>query len=321
MRKLPLIAALGAAALALTACSGDTGGAAPGEDHIAVIAKGYASPFWATVKKGAEDAGKELGIPVDFRGPDTETDVDRQVNQMNQALVKKPKALVFAALDSKAQAAALSKWKDANIPVVAFDSGVPGSDIPLTTISTDNKAAAAEAAKKAVELTGGKGEIAIVCHSQTSNTGTDRRDGFKEYIEKNAPGMKIVDIQYNDSDQAKAQQQADAMLTAHPNLKVMFGTDDDGAVAAANVVKQKGKSEAVTVIGFDSGKVQMDQIRAGEIDGSVTQNPYLMGKRAVEVAYKVVKGEKPTEKFIDSGFAWYDKSNIDDPEIKKALYE
>lgn len=328
MKKMAFAAVLGAAALAMSACGGggaakSAGGSGDG-DLVAVIAKGYASPFWAAVKAGAEDAGKQAGVKVDFRGPDTETDVNKQVDQMNQMLAQNPKALVFAALDSKAQAGDLQKWADKKIPVIAFDSGVTGSDIPITTVSTDNKAAAAEAAKHIAEKLGKKGKVALICHSQTSQTGIDRRDGFKEWIEKNAPEIKIADIQYNDSDQNKAQQQADTILTANPDLNAFFATDDDGAVAAANVVKQKGKTGKVLVAGFDSGKDQMDKIKSGEIFGSVTQNPYKIGFEAVKAAVEVIKGKKKPadfEKFTDSGFYWYNKDNMNDPDIKKALYD
>lgn len=322
-KKLAMVVALGMAGLGLAACGGSSNEAGAGSDDlIAVVAKGYASPFWATVKKGAEDAAKDAGVKVDFRGPDTESDVNKQVDQLNQMLVQQPKALVFAALDSEAEAAALEKYKQANIPVVAFDSGVPGSDVPITTVATDNKAAGAEAAKKLAEKLGGKGEVGIICHSQTSVTGIDRRDGFKDELAKNYPGIKVVDVQYNDSDQAKAQQQADAMISGNPNISALYGTDDDSAVAAANVVKQKNAVGKILVVGFDSGKDQLDRIKNGEIFGSVTQNPYKMGYDAVKLAVEIVKNkDKKVEKFVDSGFYWYDKSNMEQEDIKKALYE
>ena len=156
--------------------------------------------------------------------------------------------------------------------------------------------------------------------SQTSVTGQDRERGFREWIKANASDVSIVDVQYNNSDQAVAQQQAAAILQAHPDLVGIFATDDDGAVAAAQATETAGRSGKVKVVGFDSGKPQMDLIKAGTITGSVTQNPYEMGYQAVEAAVDVANG-KEVEKFIDSGFYWYDAKNMDDEEIQKALYE
>lgn len=285
---------------------------------VAVVAKGYASPFWDAVRRGSMQAGTDLGVAVSFNGPDNESDVNRQVDQLNMAFVRNPSALAFAALDSAASAAPLLQFEDANIPVVAFDSGVPGSDVPLTTVATDNRAAAAEAAARMDDLLGGSGKVAVVCHSQTSVTGTDRRDGFTRYLAKRAPGIAVVDVQYNDSDQARAESQASAIMQAHPDLGGLYATDDDGAVAAANAAGRMGR-DTVTIIGFDSGRVQIGLIQAGAIRGSITQNPFRMGYLAVQTAIEAVRGTIPPP-VIDSGFAWYDKTNMDDPAIAQALY-
>lgn len=204
--------------------------------------------------------------------------------------------------------------------MIAFDSGVPGSDIPVTTVATDNKAAAAQAAEHLSELLGGKGKVAIVCNSQTSVTGQDREQGFRSWLGDNAPDIQVVDVQYNNSDQAVAQQQAAAILQAHPDLAVIFATDDDGAVAAAQAAQTAAMTDTVTIVGFDSGKPQMDLVTAGTIAGSITQNPYEMGYQAVVAAVKVLKGQS-VESFIDSGFSWYDAENLGDEDIQKAVYE
>lgn len=318
------LACLSAAALAACSSGGAPSGAASGggesNGSIAVVAKGYASPFWAAVREGAEAAGADLGYEVSFNGPDSESDTVRQNDQLQQVLVKKPDALVFAALDSTAQASVLQKFADAQIPVIAFDSGVPGSDIPVTTVATDNKAAAAAAAEHLSELIGGAGKVAIICNSQTSLSGQDRENGFRDWLAENAPGVNVVEVQYNNSDQAIAQQQAGAILQAHPDLAGIFATDDDGAVAAAQAVVTAGRDGKVVVVGFDSGKPQMDLIRAGTIQGSITQNPFQMGYDSVATAVKVINGES-VETFIDSGFAWYDATNIDDEAIQQAVYD
>lgn len=332
MRLTQTVAVAAAAALsavALAGCSGTDDAASSAssgssgsstEMSVAVIAKGYASPFWATVKSGSEAAGKDLGVEVSFNGPDTETDTPRQNDLLNQTLVTHPSALVFAALDSTAQASVLQQYKDAGIPVVAFDSGVPGSDIPVTTVATNNKEAAATAAQHLSELIGGKGKVAIICNSQTSVSGQDRENGFRDWLAENAPGVQVVDVQYNNSDQAIAQQQASAILQANPDLAGIFATDDDGAVAAATAVKTADRTDSVKVVGFDSGKPQMDLITEGVISGSVTQNPYQMGYDAVARAVDAVNG-KTLESFYDSGYLWYDATNMDDEDVQKAVYE
>ena len=111
------------------------------------------------MKLGAEQAANKDGVKITFEGPETEAMVDKQIDMLSAALAKKPSALGFAALDSKAAIPLLKKAQAEKIPVIAFDSGVD-SDIPLTTCTTDNVAAAGLAADKMAELIGDSGEVA-----------------------------------------------------------------------------------------------------------------------------------------------------------------
>ena len=85
-------------------------------------------------------------------------------------------------------------------------------------------------------------------------------------------------------------------------------------------MKELGKAGTITVIGYDSGKQQLDAIKDGTEAGAITQDPIGIGYKCVEAAVKAMKGEKlPTT--IDTGFHWYDKTNIDSDDIKPLLYE
>ena len=172
------------------------------EIYIPLISKGFQHQFWQAVKQGADQAAKDYKVKVTFEGPETEQQVDKQIDMLSAALAKKPAAIGFAALDSKAAIPLLRKAQAAKIPVIAFDSGVD-SDIVLTTAQTDSKAAAALAADKMAEKIGGEGEVAVIGHDQTSTTGTGRRDGFVDQIKAKYPKIKVVDVQYG-GDQLKS---------------------------------------------------------------------------------------------------------------------
>ena len=153
-------ATLGAlSALAIMA----TGSMAAAQDeplYIPLISKGFQHQFWQAVKQGADQAAAEFGVEVTFEGPDNETMVDRQIDMLSAALSRNPSAIGFAALDSQAATPLLQQAQEAGIPVIAFDSGVD-SDIPVTTASTDNVAAAALAADKMAELIGDEGQVVV----------------------------------------------------------------------------------------------------------------------------------------------------------------
>jgi ribose transport system substrate-binding protein len=322
--------AAAALALAVAACgsdnktggasssAGSSGGGGGGQPYIAIVSKGFQHQFWQAVKQGAEQEAKAEGARITFEGPPTEQDIEQQVTMLTSAIQKKPAAIGFAALDSKASAPLMDQAKSQNIPVIAFDSGVD-SDVPLTTAATDNKAAAAEAAKHLSELLGGKGKVALVVHDQTSRTGIDRRDGFVEWMKANAPGIKLLPVQYGAGDQAKSADIAKSIIQANPDLKGFYGSNEGSAIGIVKGVEESGK-KGLAIVGFDSGKAQIDAIKSGVMAGAITQNPVGMGKELVVSAMKAIKGEQ-LPKVIDTGFFWYDKTNIDDPKIQAVLYQ
>ena len=320
-RLFPIMAVI---ALVLGACSSAGSGSASAsaggaQAYIPVISKGFQHQFWQAVKQGAEKAAAQYNVKITFEGPENESQVDKQIEMLQAALDKKPQAICFAALDSKAAIPLLQKAKDANIPIVGFDSGVD-SDIPVTTAATDNIAAAAEAATQMAKLIGDSGEVAIIAHDQTSRTGIDRVKGFTDEMTNNHPNIKIVDTQYGGGDQLKSTDLAKAIIGAHPNLKGFFGANEGSIIGVLNGVKELGKNGKVTVIGYDSGKQQKDAIRSGVEAGAITQDPIGIGFKCVESAVKAINGEA-VPKTIDTGFHWYDKTNIDDPTIAALLYD
>ena len=289
-----------------------------GTKTIYLVSKGFQHRFWQAVKEGAEQAGEELGYKVNFVGPQDETKVTEQTDQLKSALDSGPAAIGFAALDSKAAADLLNEIHSKGIPVVAFDSGVE-SDIPVTTVQTNNTKAAEEAAQHMIELLKGKsGSVGMVCHDSTSTTGKQRCEGFKEYFKANAPAdLKLLDEQIA-GEVTKAADTSLSIIQANSDIVGMYGSNEAAASGIVQGVAESGKD--VTVVGFDSGKTQIDAIKAGTEAGAVTQSPVKIGYYTVKAAVAALNGAE-LPKVIDSGFAWYDKTNIDNPEIKANLYE
>ena len=307
MKKI--LAALGAATML-------AGPAAAQDTYFPIIAKGFSHQFWQAVKSGAEAAAERNNVSITFEGPNTEAEIDKQTDILNAAIAKKPQGLGFAALDSQAQVPALRKAADAGIPIVAFDSGVE-SDLPLTTCTTDNMAAAAAGADGLAEAIGSEGKVAAIIHDQTSATGIGRRDGFLNRMEEAYPNIEIVDVQYA-NDALKATETAKAMLQANPDLKGIFASNEGAAIGLAVALKETGAD--IVGVGFDSGKSQKDAIMEGTLRGSITQNPVGIGECVVDSLAKALAGETLPE-VIDTGFYWYDKDNMDDPQVAAVLYD
>ncbi len=308
-----ILGALSAATLA-----GPASMAAAEEIYIPLISKGFQHQFWQAVKSGAEQAADEFDVTITFEGPDNETMVDRQIDMLAAALANNPKAIGFAALDSQAAIPLLKQANEKGIPIIAFDSGVD-SDIPLSTATTDNLAAAGLAADKMAEKIGGKGKVAVVAHDQTSRTGIDRRDGFVNRMAEKYPDIEVVTVQYGQGDHLKSTEVTKAILTANPDLNGIFGTNEGSAIGVVNGVQELG-TEGLVIIGYDSGKAQKDAIKSGLMAGAITQNPVGIGYETVKAAVAALNGEE-VPGLIDTGFYYYDASNIDDPKISAVLYD
>ena len=325
-KRLALAVAGVTVPLLLAACGGSSapstaaGSSSPagGSIYVPVISKGFQHQFWQAVKQGAEKASTDLKVKITFEGPENESQVDKQL-EMLQPLAKNPQAICFAALDSKAAIPLLQQTQSKKIPVVGFDSGVD-SDIPVATVATDNSAAAGAAADKMAAAIGDSGEVALVVHDQTSQTGTSRRDGFVNQMKAKHPNIKIVDIQYGGGDALKSADLTKAVYKAHPGLKGIFAANEGSANGALNGLKEAGATGKVVVIGYDAGKQQKAAVRSGAELGAISQDPVNIGYKCVETAVKAIKGES-VQKTIDTGYKWYDKSNIDAAEMQPLLYD
>jgi ribose transport system substrate-binding protein len=337
MQRIRSGTALAVMGLLIAACSSSTGGASPAasggaapsgsaaasaggaKPYIPIVSKGFQHQFWQAVKKGAEDEAAKENVSVNFEGPENESQVDKQMEMLQAELDKHPAAICFAALDSKAAVPLLQKFKDQNIPVVGFDSGVD-SDIPVTTAATDNLKAAGTAADKLGELIGGSGKVGVIVHDQTSRTGIDRRDGFIKEMQTKYPNVQIIGPQYGGGDQLKSTDLAKTMIAGNPDIKGFFGANEGSAIGVINAVKELNKSGQIKVVGYDSGQAQIDAINSGLMAGAITQNPIGIGQQCVAAAVKAINGES-LPKTIDTGFYWYDKTNINDQKIQAVLYK
>ncbi|GAA1485379.1 ABC transporter substrate-binding protein [Brachybacterium fresconis] len=313
-RRTVLTAAATALLLPASAC---TGRSRDDVLHVAIVSKGFQQQFWQAVKRGADAEAQKQGVVLTFEGPPTESDIEAQITMLQNTVTRNPDGLALAALDSRAAARALAEAEQKGIPIVAFDSGVE-SDLPVSTVATDNAAASREAGKHMADLLGGEGQVAVIAHDQVSLSGTDRRDGFIAGIEEFAPGIELLPTQYGGGDQAVTANIARSMITANPDLAGMFGTNEGSAIGILRGVQESGRDD-LAVVGFDSGRAQVEAIRDGEMSGAVTQNPVAMGRITVQTVLAAIRDEE-VEEVIDTGFLWYDADNLDSDEVQEAIY-
>ena len=360
MKKLMAMLLVLVMVFALCACGGDTNDNSGDSEklYIPVMAKGFQHQFWQAVAKGAEDAAAEYGVEIYFDGPASETEIQAQVDMVKKEMEKNPKAMALAALDTEAVGDILADCAAKGIPVIGFDSGVPGdtSGAVKATASTNNENAAAIAAEKfgehadlvaAMQAATVENPVIIACLSQdaVSASVTGRTTGFVNKMKEIASQYGTVAVtghdKWADGDESAASiiievaisatteatdvQNAANSLLAKENLIAVF-CSNEGTVTGFLAATHDGEDLAdgatyadLVVAGFDAGSAQKNAVRNGWFYGSVTQDPYRIGYLAVELAVKAANGEEVSD--VDTGAQWYNSENIDNEDIALLVYD
>jgi ribose transport system substrate-binding protein len=283
---------------------------------IAVIPKGTTHIYWQSVKAGAEAAGKEFGYEIQWNGPERETDRERQIQIVEDFIVQKVDGVVLAPLDRNALVPSVERLASLKIPCAIVDSGI-ATDKYVTYAATDNYQGGVLAARRMGEILGGKGNVIVLKYVPGSASTTDRENGFMETIQKEFPGMKIVDSKYGQDTVETALQAAEDMLTKNQDVQGFYACNASTAVAALQALQSQNRPE-IKMVGFDAEKALIDGLKAGQIDALIVQNPYKMGYEGVKAVVMSIQG-KPVEKKIDTGVEVVTKGALDKPEIKALL--
>lgn len=265
---------------------------------------GSGNPFWAAVQAGAEEKAKALGVDLVVLAPPEESDVQSQINQVEDQLAKKIDALAIAPTDPNALKPVVDSAIAQGVGVVFVDT--KGINDGVTFIGTNNAVGAALAADFICKNIPAGSEVAILQGIITQSTGQARAEGAKKGLSD--CGLKIVAEQPADWDTAKAQAAMENIITGNPNLKAVFASNDNMALGAVQALKSANMLDKVMVVGFDANPNAAASILAGEMTASVAQNPKNIGAFGVENALKVKKGEK-IDPVIDTGTVLVTKDN------------
>ena len=322
--------------------------------YISIIGKDSDNAFWMAVKAGVkqaeEDINKELGyeggdkVKVTFSSPEEADNVDEQVSILDEELARYPIALGISIADVQACEVQFDIALENNIPIVAFDSGSEYEGIQAM-ISTDNHAAGTLAATKMADMMDGEGELIMLIHESDSEAANARKKAFEKEIKGKYEDISVVrTISLDDLDEIKDEMIAEIqsgaytleaeeeltkddisnkdvveyVLTKHPDVKGCYTTNSLTTQLMVEGLEAKGMTDT-HVIGYDAGEDQLEALRDGKVDGLIVQNPFGMGYAAV-IACARAGLSIGNEAFVNTGYTWVTKSNMNDVEIEKMLY-
>ncbi|MEO8500336.1 MAG: sugar ABC transporter substrate-binding protein [Vicinamibacteria bacterium] len=279
----------------------------PEKKVIALVTKAMDSEFWLVLADGAKSAAAEHpDYELVIAAPDREINVDQQVSILENQIRRGVKVLLVDPAGTAQVNSTLEQAVDRGIPVILIDTDAPFAK-KSSYIGTDNAKGGSLAAKGMVDAIGSAGEVALISGVPGNESQDARAKGFLDEIAK-TPGIKIVAQQPGNSERQLGLTVMENMLTAHPNIKGVFATNDQMALGAMEAVEARKLRGKIAIIGFDATKEAANAIIEGKLTGSVAQSPRDMGRQGVLSAIALAEG-RTIAKLIDTGTAYVDAKN------------
>lgn len=291
---------------------------------IAVIPKGTTHEFWKSIHAGAVKAEQELAakgtkVRLFWKGPLREDDRDQQIQVVENFTARTVSGIVLAPLDSQALVAPVASAAQAKIPTVVIDSDLK-SDRQISFVATDNFKGGQMAGEFLAQQLGGKGKV-ILLRYQVGSASTEAREaGFLDAIRK-ASGIQLIS-----SDQ-HAGATRETAYQASQNLLNRFGREVNGifcpnetaTIAMTKALRDIGRAGGqVKLVGFDSGSQSVLDLKNGDVQALVVQDPLKMGYLGVMTLVEHLRG-KPVEKRVDTGVSLVTKANMNEPAMAELL--
>src|SRR6266498_1000263 len=236
---------------------------------IAVITHGEGDTFWAVAKKGAEQAGKDMGVTVKYS--ESQNDPQKQAQLIESAVTEKVDGIATSNPNTDALRDPIKKAVDAGIPVITLNSGQADfADLgAITHVGQDEGVAGEAAGKKLAESAPGK--LLCVVHEQ-GNTGLEERcAGAKKGFGGSVENVQVKGV----SDIATSTTELQSKLQSDKDVTAVLALNPDIAVAARDAVQ--GANSDAKLATFDLSGDVVKAIKAGEIEFAVDQQQYLQG--------------------------------------------
>lgn len=258
------------------------------------------NPFWFPVRDGAlaaKDYLKNFNTTVDYIVMGDDLTADRVVAAMETSIAKKYDAIAVVPIFDGTEKV-IDKAVAAGIPVFNFIAEGSKPSKRLAFLGQDAYAAGQLAGKTIEKITGGKGKVGVITGVFGATQHENRMNGALDYFKKSVPGITVVG-KYENRDQAEtAYSLTKDMLTANPDLKVIYVTAG-GPFGASKAIKDLGLTGKVGVVCYDHIPENIAYARTGEIVAAIAQDPFGQGFDSCVYLYNyLVAKQKPASDFI-----------------------
>jgi ribose transport system substrate-binding protein len=256
------------AGVVLAAC-----GETKNRETIALFTKNQTNPYFQTVRVAAQAAAKESNVDIINYIPTSNDSIPEQMNQIEDAITKRPSAVVFIPVDSKAMIPGVEKFNAAGIPVVNLIDRADGGQF-VSFVGCDDYAVAMNTARYLFEKMNGKGNVIIIEGQGGSSNNQKRMAGFRKALE-DFPNVKVLASQTGNFQRAMALQVTENLLQAHSQIDGILAAND--AMALGVIQALDAANRKALVIGLNGTKEAIDAVKAGKLLATGDCDGFLQG--------------------------------------------
>jgi ribose transport system substrate-binding protein len=256
------------------------------KENITLVISTLNNPFFVTLKEGAVKKANELGY--DLVVLDSQNNPAKELANVEDTIVKGAKIILINPTDSEAVGNAVLAANKANIPVITLDRGAAKGNV-VSHIASDNVAGGKMAGDFIVSKLGNQAKVIQLQGIAGTSASRERGEGFIK--SKQEHNFTLLTAQPADFDRAKGMNVMQNLLTAYPSVQAVFAENDEMALGAMRAIQTLGRTDII-VVGFDGTEDGIKSVERGKLAATVAQQPDKIGAIGIEIADKVIKGEK-----------------------------
>ena len=258
-----------------------------------------------------EDAAKAYasehdGVEIEYFSCQTPSDVDCQIAQIEDAVVKGFDGIVITPMGAEV-IPAMDAAADKGLVIVLADNNLEDFTKKTAVAATDNVKGGEMAGEYLKSILKEGDKIGLMEGVRGVPALDARIQGVQDALEGTGVEV-IIGGAETKCDSAQGATVAEDLLTREPDLTAIYSACDDPAIAAAKVAKDKGKD--VMVMGYDGLPTAAQAIIDGDMIATIAQFPGRMASLGVEAVVNAVRGG-PVEPFIDTGTELVTADNAD----------
>ncbi len=281
---------------------GLTAAAARAETPITVglVLKTLSNPYFVAVAGAAKAEAAKKNVNLIVVAGKYDGDNATQISEVDDLVTRGAKTIAIIPNLSSGIVPAIKRAKAAGVKIIAVDTALDPSALADTFIATDNLKAGVLNGKWAKSAMGAtKAKIVLLEGTPGSQVNTDRMQGFLTGFGSGAKQFVVAD-QITNGDQGKGQTAMENVLSAHPDVNLVWTVNEPAALGAATAIKARGLTGKIKVVSMDGSCRGIKGIADGAIDSDVMQFPKKMGVQAVDLAVDAAHG-KAIPKTFDTG--------------------